>query len=313
MSKKLLALLAAFMFLTMVSCSDDPDKTETDNEVEDKTEVEVDDDVAVEDKTDTETPDDDEVVVPTCKLDSAFMEPNEDYTSWYTMKLIGKIITSDESETALISEAKYKDLDGAIVDVGGLQGVILSSVADNDEKTPQIILLTFGDLDQSPEVGDVSYKVGQIVFPTQHLQYMKQEGLNQLEENGSSLPIIYQLYFDQNADQTLTTRKQCIVNVAEIVDNKLTGDVFVCHDGNETFAAGETLKIMMNTKMFDNEADILTMLNTEADGTVVMPGEEGYSELCTCFKEDGTTEEPCDGGEEPTDEDVMTDADSLFF
>jgi len=239
-----------------------------------------------------------------CKLTDSFMDPVDGYDAYLTLKLVGTIYADDDnnSQPTLLNEGTYKDYNGTDHNIADLQGMVLASDQDG---TPTTLLLGFGSLNQSPEVGDIAYKVVQHAVPTQNLQFMKQEAKCTLDNAGSALPIVFEVFFDTPSDNEMNLRKQCIIGAGEVIDNNLTGELYAETAKNVDFSAGETFKGMLNVKMFDTEEGLITFLNTNQDGSVNQPGDTDYNKLCTCFAADGETPEACPGDVEPTDEDAL--------
>jgi len=238
-----------------------------------------------------------------CKLTDSFMDPVDGYDAYLTLKLVGTIYADDDnnSQPTLLNEGTYKDYNGTDHNIADLQGMVLASDQDG---TPTTLLLGFGSLNQSPEVGDIAYKVVQHAVPTQNLQFMKQEAKCTLDNAGSALPIVFEVFFDTPSDNEMNLRKQCIIGAGEVIDNNLTGELYAETAKNVDFSAGETFKGMLNVKMFDTEEGLITFLNTNQDGSVNQPGDTDYNKLCSCFAADGETPEACPG-DEPTDEDAL--------
>jgi len=237
------------------------------------------------------------------KLDDSsndLMKPVDSYGAYLILKIVGTIYDDNDSSSKppLLSEGTYKDYNGIEHNIAEGGGKTLASEQDG---TPMTILLGFSAVEKVPDFGDISYKVVQNAIPTANLVKMKEEEICILEGAGGGIPFVFEVFFDTPDDSTMNLRKQCIIGAGEVVDNTLTGRLFVESAKNIDFAAGEHFNGILNLKMFGTEEEVTTFLNTNEDGTIAEPGDADYQHLCTCFAEDGETEEDCPEHESPID------------
>jgi len=163
---------------------------------------------------------------------------------------------------------------------------------------------------------------------------LQEEGANFISEMGAYI-VIQEVILDLDiSGQNITAqkvRKSCFLAISETgnatvfeeaLEDVPLGKIFACVNENVNWAPEETAKVIINSKLTEDETKILTYINTQQDETVLKPGDDGYSEICTCYpvegaNADGSNAIPCDGEEEDTDvivdEDTVTDEDSLLF
>jgi len=310
---KLILLVTALIFFA-VACKDsstknDYDRTETDVVVDQTdTDLVVDDtdigntgntvndsDADTGDTGSTENRDtDDKGNTGTCQLKDGWMSPEDSWTSWSQLKILGPIgdyeddyieIAVTDGIIKLASETNFFT-DGFLVNY---QSDIIADVS-------------------SCKSADVDYDKGTLVFdcrdamfqfPSQLITDLKEK---EMQEAGVGANVfLFHTYKDAefNAAGIVTseqTRKSCYLAVSKTEEieedgdmyDVPIGDMYGCFEDNVDGSVGENLKMMFKNELVEDQASLLEYVNTQEDGTILEYGDNGFQHVCQCYDEFGT-------------------------
>ena len=249
--------------------------------------------------TDTEEPDNEVPDETTCALDNTWMTPDDAWTSWGYLKIMGPVgeYNGDEYVPAVFVEGKInlseitKEFgDGSIMNYGGGQALLANPY-------------NYDFLNQTATSATADYWDAMYQFNPALIPAMKEEGSR---EAGFGATVFFRhSYIDLTiSGQSITgqfTRKNCFVGLSKTAPEEIDGqtydvpigDMYGCFDKNIDGSVGEDLKMMFRNEFTEDEEAMLKYFNMQEDGTVLEYGQEGYTHLCACFAADGVTEVNC--------------------
>ena len=272
------------LVMEFATCVDATDDNDLEPDVDEVSDVDIDD----------SNPDTDIV----CTLDSTWMTPEDSWTSWGYLKIMGEIGDySGDYVEAVFTDGKIalSDTTTELIygSVQNYEGSVLIADASNYE---------FTNVNQSAgtatiDYWDAMYQLSQALIPA-----MKEQGAT---EAGFGATVWFRhTFIDVNFDTASgkvtaqRVRKNCFVGLSkteEQTDGTDTydvpiGNMYGCFDANVDGSVGEELKIMFKNEFTEDEATMLEFFNTQSDGTVLQYGAVGYTQLCTCYNEKGASE-----------------------
>jgi len=307
--------------------TDSPVINDTDNSAVDQTDTATDSDKVVADTTE-ETPDTDNVTPKKCTLPDYSKDATDD--SFIAVKQVGEIndyADQQNAKKALITAGKLVLKEAGMtktLDFGmffNYQGSVL--LVDNSAYT-WVGGQPSGDGTYQVRLWDYMAQLNAQAIPQIKQQYNGQDidAAPSVFGRDNLLDIV--VSGGQVTGQTL--RKVCwqAISATKKVDdgngNKIDasiGKMFFClTDKNTDGSAGETLKMSYYNKLTEDTSKISTYINTQQDGSVKKEGDLGYQKICTCYNENGptnnfkpTADQPKDPNEVPCDG-AVTDGDT---
>ena len=289
--KKLFIIALAMMMFVLVGC--DKTTTKTDDDVLDNdTDIVVDDTEDPDNDSDNPEDPDDPVV---CTLDSEWMQPEDGWSSWAYLKMMGPIGDYDgEYAAAVFTDGKIKLSSGTTDFADGSYMNYQSQILLADAAAYE-----FTDVDQGAGTAVVDYWDAMYQFSLQLIPLMKEEGAT---EGGFGATVTFRhTYIDVEFDASGSVtsqevRKNCylaVSNTEEMEEEGETydvpiGNIFGCFGDNTDGSVGEDLKMMFKNDMTEDQTALLEFFNTQTDGTVLAYGDEGFQHLCMCYEADGT-------------------------
>jgi len=301
--KRFFILLIMVVLFVFVSCETKKIEKDDDKLTDDDI-VNVDDDTSdtgdAEEDDDSDTGDDVDIVE--CTLDKEWLSPETDWASWAYLRMTGEIgeYNGDYVE-ATYTEGKVKTTAGTTdLEAGSYMNY------QNSVLLADAVAYEFLNVNQTAGTGVVDYYDAMWQFNKQLVPIFIEDGPN--EDGGNEAEFggfvffrntFIDVNFDTNGYVTeQRVRKNCWLAVAateEIEEEGETYDVAIggmygCFGENVDGSVGETLKMMFKNKMTDDRADLITWINTQADGTVLEFGDEGFVFECECYNEDGASD-----------------------
>ncbi|MBQ4438025.1 DUF1566 domain-containing protein [bacterium] len=211
------------------------------------------------DDTDTDTNDD------PCKLDDSLLAANENGGAFFAFKGVGKInadmIDPEPADHTKVSFG-FSDIYGKqffqgeqnTFFIGSGEGITAQIAADAEK--------------------DFEWRMTTLVylnFPIQYIDTMKANGVNMIDAAPTTQ--IYDIAFSED----FSSAKQCIIAASKYSDLPETdekiplGKTQVCYGKNETFTAGETLKLAMRAELTTDKKELLSIFDVETE-----------DKLCAC-------------------------------
>ncbi len=308
MKKTIFILIFSIAILIFSSCGNDEKKTSTDNESENDSDVE---DVTKDDETadpdivgDFETiPDDDSHGDPI--FDTGWLAPDPSWESWAYLRMDG--ILSSDGTLATFAEGKIKlSQAGKTIDFesGSYIDQYLWNAIDANASAYEVY-----NVNEDENTASVDYHEMILTFPKELIQDMKEDGTE--TDFGAMLlfksSVFDVTYNDSNEIVDTKLREICYEGISMMEQMEVESESFelpvggiwgcrCCSDCEEI-----TLKMMFRNQVNENPDDILLYLNTQDDGTVLNPEDDGYTKQCTCIDEN-ENEISCDGEEIPDEE-----------
>ena len=227
------------------------------------------------------------VVMPNATF---FDDMPTEWASYFTMTMSGLInaMPATDPDFAFLAKATGRLL-GTTYNLASSYGLYFrDSVQDAEGNTyPVVIGMAAGNLTWPVSNKLASLWVGQISFVVEDLINWKEEA--ELEDHVSvTVEETYQVAVSEiwveisGSDQY--TRMECTHGLSAYNSGKTAfdGRMFACVDGNTEWAVGEQMKVMEFSKMVDDPADILAMLNEGLD-----TGDPDYrTDICRCYTQD---------------------------
>jgi len=292
---KLFFLVFSLMFaLAFVAC-DNGDNGEDDA---DQVTTDVTTDVTPDVTTDVTTPDEDTEDVPdedtapvACKLEDTFFDAMPtDWSANFTMKMSGLINASDAEQIDQAFLVKMNaNLNGTAYNLGSSGGYFLYSedmVSDTEGNYyPAIVGVGMGNLTWPVSGKLASLWAGQTFVVVDDLKNWKEqaalEGYTGVQIDGTTQVAVFEVWLEVTSSAQYV-RMECFRGLSAWKEDKsaFEGAMFVCVDQNTEWAVGETMKWMSYSKMVDDEAEMLAMVN---EG---VPEEEQRTDVCTCYTKD---------------------------
>ena len=212
------------------------------------------------DDTDTDTDDD------PCKLDDSLLAADENGGAYFAFKGVGKInadMTDPEPADPTKVSFGFSDIYGKQFFQGEQNTFFIGS---GEAITTQIA----ADANKNSEWHATTMVY--FYFPIQYIDSMKANGVNMVE----AAPTTH--IFDFAFSEDFRSVKQCLIaaskygNVQETSEKTPLGKTQVCYGKNETFTAGETLKLAMRAELTTDKKEFLSIFDDV----------ETEDDLCTC-------------------------------
>ena len=210
---------------------------------------------------DADTDDDDP-----CKLDDSLLAANENGGTYFALKGVGKINTDmidpEPADHTKVSFG-FSDIYGKQFFQGEQNTFFIGS---GEGITAQIA---------ADAKKDFEWRMTTLVylyFPIQYIDTMKANGVNMIDAAPTTQ--IYDIAFSED----FSSAKQCLIaasrydNVQESDEKIPLGKTQVCYSKNETFTAGETLKLAMRAELTTDKKEFLSIFDDV----------ETEDDLCTC-------------------------------
>ena len=210
---------------------------------------------------DTDTDDDDP-----CKLDDLLLAADENGGTYFALKGVGKINTDmidpEPADHTKVSFG-FSDIYGKQFFQGEQNTFFIGS---GEAISTQIAADANKDSEWHATTMVYFY------FPIQYIDTMKANGVNMIDAAPTTQ--IYDIAFSED----FSSAKQCLIaasrydNVQESDEKIPLGKTQVCYSKNETFTAGETLKLAMRAELTTDKKELLSIFD-------YMKSED---DLCAC-------------------------------
>ena len=205
-----------------------------------------------------------------CKLDDSLLAANENGGAFFAFKGVGKI----NADTIDPEPADHTKVSFGFSDIYGKQ------FFQGEQNT---FFIGSGDAISTQIVADANRDSGwrattrvYFYFPIQYIDTMKANGVNTVEAAPTTQ--IYDFAFSEDFSNV----KQCIIAASKYSDLPEAGEktplgkTQVCYGKNETFTAGETLKLAMRAELTTDKKELLSIFDVETE-----------DELCACTDSSG--------------------------
>ena len=308
--KRLFILMFMFFLVAFTGCTDSKEESADD---EDFTDSDMDAAAENEAEPDMDSGIDEDVIEQDDShgdpLDDPWMTPEDSWTSWVYLKIMGEIGTfeSEEYVPAVFTDGKIK-----LSELGKTYELIDGWVySDEKNMIAEAQNYEFKDVNETLKTGKIDLKKVEYRMDRELIKSKAGSCEQGIFDFGAHLlfsHIIADFTFNDSGKKTsLIYRQICHYGVSETeertVDNEAVffpvGGINGCFESNVDGSVGEEIKIMFKNEVSENPSEILTFVNTLPNGTVLEPEDEGYTKQCTCYEPDGVTEVSCDGEETP--------------
>jgi hypothetical protein len=259
-----------------------------------------------------------------CKLEDTFFDAQPaEWTAFFTMKMSGIINDPDAEEPDFAFLVKIgATLKDEVYNLGDNYGMyMLDSLEMSDgSTTPAVIAVGVGNVTWPVSGKLVSLWAGQLFVDVETLMTWKTESDTAetggaVDVEGSYQGIVFEVWLDYATNKY---RMECVRGIGALnaEETAIEGGMFFCLDDNVEFAIGEQMKWMDYQKMLDQDADILALLNEDAEGNPIPEDSADYrADVCICYEIDGVTKMDCEamldeygiGNEDPDEDTVVTD------
>ena len=260
--KKAMFLTIILTLLIFVGCGSDKkeEKTTGTGDTTADTGISEGEDGAPIDDADTDTDDD------PCKLDDSLLAADENGGAYFAFKGVGKInadmIDPEPADHTKVSFG-FSDIYGKQFFQGEQNTFFIGSGEG-------IMTQIFADANQ--EYGWRTTTRVYFGFPIQYIDIMKANGVDTVEAAPETQ------IFDIAFSEDFSSVKQCLIaasrygNAAETDKKTPLGKTQVCYGKNETFTAGETLKLAMRAELTLEKEELISIFDDV----------ETEDELCVC-------------------------------
>jgi len=329
--KKIFLLLVVMLFvLATISCDKKDNHGETGDTGNTGNDEETDDSCGIGSKDENNEIDDSDCNGDTdttcdggCTLSNDWMLPDPDWDSWYYLKMMGRVnehINAVEPALLIASLVKLAKR-GILVHIrDGAYSFFENKILFANGTYYEIIA---ENLEEG--TATVDYYDLMIQFSKQLIPILKEEQIQETDFGALTWFRRYLIDVSFNESGEITNqwiRKSCwyaLSATEEFIEEGETydvpvGGIYGCFcDDNIDGSVGEVLRMMFRGKLTEEDDTLLKYFNTQQDGTVLEPEDDGYTKICTCYDADGKTEIDCsvyedtDGNENP-DSDEESDA-----